>query len=549
MSDRYEKQSEAGQVSEVLKNLEARISRIEQHLNLEPVEFKETAEAVVTQRAAETTDTLEFQIGHYWFAKVGIVALIIGIVFLLLQPYSTLFPAFAPILGYILAGTVALFSRYMRKSFPFLSGYLLGSGLVLLYFATLRLHYFSEQPALADRAPEIILLLIVVIINLIISSRRKSVYMTALSLTMGYAAALMSEWTYSFFIIVTVMTLLTIYIELKYKWHHLLTYGIVLTYFTYILWFINNPLVGNPLALRASSFGTALFVLLWALIFAAGNFIRGKDQTEDSTVIISSLLNGLGAYTLYLLTTLTESQEHLAVSHLVASSVFLILAIAFWLREKSRYQTFFYAMIGYAALSVAIIAQFKTPYSFVWLCWQSLLVVSTSVWFRSKFIVVTNFIIYAIIFIAYLVLAGTVSATSLSFGVVALVSARILNWQRHRLELRTELMRNAYLIAAFFIFPYALYYIVPSDYISLSWIAVAILYYVLSLILKSIKYRWMALSTFLLTALYLLIIGITKLEPVYRIVSFLILGIALLIISFIYARTRIKTSSKDESTH
>ncbi|MFZ1080306.1 MAG: hypothetical protein WAO19_00095, partial [Candidatus Kryptoniota bacterium] len=265
----------------------------------------------------------------------------------------------------------------------------------------------------------------------------------------------------------------------------------------------------------------------------------------NSTVILTSLLNCFMGYGLYLVMTVAEFQDKLPFSNLIASLVFIILAMALWLREKSKYQTFFYAMTGYAALTVAIVAQFKTPDSFIWLCWQSLLVVSTAVWFRSKFIVVTNFVIYTIIFITYLVLAGTVSVTSLSFGAVALLSARVLSWQRHRLELKTDRMRTAYLVAAFFIFPYALYHTVPSDYVSLSWLLVAILYYVISLILKNIKYRWMALFTFMLTALYLLIVGIIKLEPTLRIISLLVLGIVLIAVSLIYAKSKLKASPKD----
>ncbi len=528
-----------------MANLDARLSRIERHLNFEPLEDKEKTNVVVDEPEPPQRETLELKIGLYWFAKAGIAALITGIAFLLLQPYHDLHPAFAPILGFILSGSVLLSSRYLRKSSPFLSGYLRGGGLVLFFFATLRLHYFSEHPVLIDRTPEVVLLLLIATISLIISIRQSSVYLTAVTLMMGYATALLSEQMYSFLMITTVTSLLVLYLSIKYKWYILVIYGIILTYFTHLVWLINNPVVGNPIELRTSPYGSVLFVLFFVLIFASATYFREKAPKENSIVILSSLLNCLVGYGLYLAMTVAEFQDRLPLSHLIASVMFIILAMIFWLRENSRYQTFFYAMTGYAALSVAIVAQFKTPDSFIWLCWQSLLVVSTAVWFRSKFIVVTNFFIYTVIFITYLAVAGTVSVTSLSFGMVALLSARVLNWQRHRLELKTDRMRTAYLVAAFFIFPYALYHTVPPDYISLSWLAVAISYYVISLILKNMKYRWMALFTFILTALYLLIVGIIKLEPTSRIISLLILGMVLLAISFIYARSKLKSGSKD----
>ncbi len=540
-----EMQNETERLSHILTNLEARISRIESHLNLEPLELKERPNVAVVEPEVPQNETLEFKIGLYWFAKTGIAAFITGIVFLLLKPYHDLHPAFASVLGLILACAVFLSSRYLRKSSPFLSGYLRGGGLVLFFFAALRLHYFSEQPVLIDRTLEVILLLLITTISLIISIRQISVYLTAVSLMMGYATALTSEQLYSFLIITTIMSLLVVYLSINNRWYSLVIYGIILTYLTLFVWLINNPVVGNAIEFRTSPYVSALFVLLCTLIFASATYCREKSINENSTVILTSLLNCFMGYGLYLVMTVAEFQDKLPFSNLIASLVFIILAMALWLREKSKYQTFFYAMTGYAALTVAIVAQFKTPDSFIWLCWQSLLVVSTAVWFRSKFIVVTNFVIYTIIFITYLVLAGTVSVTSLSFGAVALLSARVLSWQRHRLELKTDRMRTAYLVAAFFIFPYALYHTVPSDYVSLSWLLVAILYYVISLILKNIKYRWMALFTFMLTALYLLIVGIIKLEPTLRIISLLVLGIVLIAVSLIYAKSKLKASPKD----
>jgi hypothetical protein len=139
-----------------------------------------------------------------------------------------------------------------------------------------------------------------------------------------------------------------------------------------------------------------------------------------------------------------------------------------------------------------------------------------------------------------LVLAESISVISISFGFVALLSARILNLQKSRLELKTEMMRNAYLVSAFFIFPYALYHLMPTGYITISWLIIALLYYALSVILKNLKYRWMAVMTLALTVLYVFIIGMTNLEPTYRIISFLALGTVLIIISIIYTKLRTK---------
>jgi hypothetical protein len=195
-------------------------------------------------------------------------------------------------------------------------------------------------------------------------------------------------------------------------------------------------------------------------------------------------------------------------------------------------------MTGYAALTVAIGRASAMPAVFVWLSVQSVVVVATAIWFRSRFIVVANFLIYLGIVLGYVVLAERETGISLGFGVVALVSARLLNWQQSRLELKTGLMRNAYLLVAWLVFPYALAHLVPAGYTALAWVALALGYYALNLIVRNQKYRWMGHTTLLLTACYILIVGTRKFEPVYRVLSFLVLGTVLLVVSLVFTRLR-----------
>ncbi len=544
----FSEREEFEHLYQLIRRLEARLSRIEEHLNLEPLFAAEEqkAEPAAGPERGEEQESLEFKIGQYWFTKIGIIILSIGIGFLMLLPYQNLPPTFPSLMGYLLVGVILILAHALRKSYAYISRFLLGGGLVLLYFTTMRLHFFGPQPAIENLNLLLGLLLFVVALNLWISIRRNSVYLTAISLTLGYITAVLSNQTGFLFGVVALLAGLTVFFKLKYRWNALFIYGIVLTYFVHFLWFLNNPFMGNKIQFVSSPSWNLLFLLIYAVIFALGNLFREERSSEDHHVILSTFLNCGGVFFLFLLETVSKFHSHLAFWHLLSSAVFLTLSIIFWIREKSKYSTFFYAMLGYTALSVAIIAQFQRPDYFLWLCWQSLLVISTAIWFRSKIIVLANFLIFLLIFVAYLILAGKVTLISLSFGVVALLSARIMNWQKHRLELKTEFMRNAYLATAFFIFPYAMYHTVPGSYVGVSWIGIALFYYILSVILNNRKYRWMTLGTLLLTVSYVLIIGITKLEPVYRIVSFLLLGVVLLVFSLLYARMKPRKTADEE---
>lgn len=326
-------------------------------------------------------------------------------------------------------------------------------------------------------------------------------------------------------------------------------YGLVLTFVAILLEAMNNPVLGHPLLLVASPLWSTLILLPCIATFAVGVLLRKDHRPEDwlqGAEAFTTIFLGYGI--LSWLTVSAEPGIFIAV-HLASSALLLGLAVAFWVREKSSLATFFYAMAGYLALSIAIVKGFASPSVFVWLALQSIVVVATAIWFRSRFIIVANFIIYLSIIVSYLVVVQEETGLSLGFGIVALTSARILNWQKHRLALKTEAMRNAYLGIAFLIFPYALYHMVPRPYVSLSWIGIAGLYYALNGVIKAQKYRWMGHLTLMLTVLYVVIVGIIQLEPGYRIMSFLALAIALLAVSMAFTRLRSRRNLEAMKPH
>ncbi|HEY6952988.1 MAG TPA: hypothetical protein VI758_11305 [Bacteroidota bacterium] len=529
-----------------LKNLVHRISRLESHLGIPQDAAEEPQTGAISQEAAEESeDALETQVGENWFAKVGIVVLALGVIFLLTFPYQNL-ASYAPsAIGYVLVATLLALSRYWKDSFQQVSRYLLGGGLLLLYFTTMRLSYFGSNPTITNANVELGMLSFVVLLNLVVSIRRRSPYLVGLNLALGCLTALSGSQPLFLLFVVAAICAGSTYFAYRHRWTWILTLGTVLSYFTLLLWSMNNPVFGNPVRQVPLSQSSLFFILLYAAILSAGTLAPMKKEKEELAAIVNSFLNGFGSYLLFAFVSFTAVRQSFGGWQLAASGLYLILAVTYWTRAKSRYITFLYAMLGYVALSVAIVDAFAVPDVFVWLCWQSILVLSTAVWFRSRFIVVANFVIFLLVFVAYLSFAGTVGLISVSFGIVALLSARILNWQKDRLELKTEMMRNAYLASALFVLPYALYHVLPRGYVSVSWLCLALFYYLVSRLLKdNRKYRWMALLTTSLTVLYVFVIDLIGFDPSVRIISFFALGLSLLAVSMVYSRRRRKSQSR-----
>lgn len=284
--------------------------------------------------------------------------------------------------------------------------------------------------------------------------------------------------------------------------------------------------------------GNLYYLAPLALLFAAVEFFRQDEEDGLFGRLIRVTLNGGGAMLLAGLNCFLFYPKTAPLIMTLLTAGLLLTALLAWQHHRSRLATALYACFGYMALSAALYAGFPSPDFFGWLAWQSLLVAATAVWFQSKIIIVANLFIYGGIYLVYLFLAPAAGLVNLSFAVVALAIARILNWRREHLEVRTELMRNLYLGAATVIIPYGLYHTVPAGWVSSSWLLAAGFYFLASAVLHSRKYRWMGILTILATILYVFIVDLARLELIYRIVSTLVLGVVLLVVSVSYARSR-----------
>lgn len=541
--------------SERLARLDARLARVEAQLGLaaeaspprgEVNHSSEASPEALIAPSACSEDELEFQVGQNWFAIVGIVVLATGLGFTLTLPYTSLPAAVPGLIGYALAVGLFVVAHLWRKSFELLAGYLRGAGIALLTFATLRLFFFGAQHVFSTaRWDGRALLLVVVALNLGIAWRRKSPWLFGLALLSGGAMALAvgsAGFALPLFLGLVALAVLG---SVRAGWPVIVPAAIIPAFATYFLWAINDPLLGRPVHVLPGPPAALAFLLAGMGLFALGTLRRAQREKEDAVPIAAALLNCGAGYAVFLMHSAVAFQHIFVAANLVASAVFLMIAVAFWRREQSRISTFVYAMTGYMALSLAILKAAPVPDVFVWLSLQSVLVVATAIWFRSPFIVVANFLISTGIVLAYVVVAKSENGISLGFGLVALVSARILKLKQERLELKSELMRNAYLLSAFIIFPYALYHLVPGRYAGLAWVGVALFYYAMNLLIRNQKYRWMGHGTLLLTALYLVIVGASRFEPLYRNLSFLVLGTVLVAVSLVFTQLRRKRPPTD----
>lgn len=528
-----------------VNRIERRLTEVESALNLEREKPEPETVTETAHKKDEEDDSLELAIGEFWFAKIGILAFLFGMFFLITQPLDSLPPLLPAVIGFILSLALIFIPEIFLKSFKYISGFLIGGGTSLLYLTTLRLHFFGAEPIVTSRFFLIILLLVVSALTTGIAIKRKSIYLIALAELLFMMTALITEVPWLIFIMLMAISISVVQFSLKFKSSYLLVFGIIFTCLTHCLWFVNNPLLGHSFQVVMGFQYNLIFLLSYLLIYGIGSLMLIKDKKQELDELFITIMNASLGYGSFLLISILSEMKNLGVVHLSAFVILILLAILFWTQERSRFGSFIYAMFAYAALSAAIIASYREPAFYILLCWQSIVVISTALWFRSKFIIVANVFIFAGILLSYLINVKVIGIEGVSFGFAALISARILNWQKTRLELTTNYIRLAYLIMAFFILPYVLYQVLPSSFVGLSWAGLALLYYLMSRLLENKKYRMMAVSTLILTSLYLAAFGITSSDITYKIISFLAVSIILLIISVMYTKMRTNAKTKE----
>ena len=537
-----------------LARIEQRLARLETRLELAavaspliqtaapaPADSGVTVLAIPPEVApGAADDEIEFQVGQSWFAQAGIFALTIGVGFMLSLPYSGVPPWVPSLAGFAVVGVLFALIHFAGKAIDLVANPLRGAGMLLMCLAAWRLFFPTSHASLpTDSLGGQAFLLFITGVNTAAAWRRNSAWLLGLALLLGAATALFVGEAGFVLLTVAILSIVGVAAGERAGWPILPLATTVLVNATYLVWALGNPLRGGILHFNTEPTAGPLVLLFTSTGFAVGLLRRTAataEAEEDTLSNVGTFLNCALGYGLFLLHTAVGHGASLVILQAIASVVFLGLAVLYWVRRRSHIATFFYAMTGYGALSVAIMKAAMAPEVFVWLSLQSVLVVATAIWFRSRFIVVANFLILVGIMLAYLVVAESETGFSVGFGIVALLSARILNWKKERLKLKTELMRNAYLLSAFLVFPYSLYHLISIRYVAVAWVGLASLYYVLNLFIHSQKYRWMGHGTLGLAMCYAVISGVRGFDPVYRVLTFLVLGTALLIVAVSFNR-------------
>ena len=519
-----------------ITTLEKRLVKVESLLRLEYVGDKKIQQSSIDEEETFTVDNAESHIIEYGLAWLGSVVFFFGIVFLMAYIAGLGYIGLSRIVAYAATFLLLGLAYFLRKTFSILTNVLNICCSILFFYITTKLYFFTEQPIIAQEAIVIALLFIIIALQMYHALKKQSELRAALAITFCIATAIFSDATYLTFPILIITAITTLVLFNTKLWWRLHIFSLFMVYLSQILWLIGNPVMGHKFGLVESSETSLFFVFGYAIIYVLSIYIP-KAKMESNIILISITIWNALAFSLLMLAIIPKYYADTYILIFAGIALFcLLLSISLKKQAVRDFAPATYACFGFMALSIAIYGYAGLPNAYLLLVLESFLVVSMALWFRSKIIVVANAFLFVFILLAYLVTSESIDSVNFAIAFTALATARILNWRKERLTLKGEIYRNTYLLIGCLMLLYSLNNILPSNYVTLAWTAIAFAFFFLSILLHNIKYRYLSILTIAVTAGHLFFIDLGQMEIGYRVVAFIVFAVISLGLSLYYTK-------------
>lgn len=491
--------------------------------------------------------SIEFRMGEYGMAWLGNIVLLFGITFLVQYLQNSGQQLLSVCCGFLAVAGIYASAWFTRKAFGYLSTLLSYNGHILLFYMTLLLHFAQGRPLISSTFGGVAVLSVVPFILYYRAFRQKSQILAGMALIFLLATGILGNSTGLITGFAALTTILVMFLYERFGWIRMVFLFIFLIYLTHLNGLLGNPLGGNAPELLRSP-GTAEFWLIVSgFVFSLLALVPKKETASDDFIITTIVWNGLGFTFLLVLMVISFLPESYVPLMIVISLFCLGYAVLLQTKSPIKIAASMYALYGFLAMSVAFYGLLLFPGAYLLLAIQSLLVVSMALWFRSRFIVVMNALLFILLFVLYLTEKTGTNAINFSFMLVAFITARILNWKKERLQIKTDLIRNIYLVVGFVMTLISFYHAFPKSYITASWILAALLFFLMSRLINNTKYRWLAISALLASAVKLIFVDLKQIDIGVRVLMFLVLAAISITISILYTRflSRKKDNGKD----
>lgn len=366
-----EKMKERGSASEA-----SLVSKFEQEANIPPppppapeaseyvnkIRGEEVGEPIVEnaptkEEVSRPKENMEAQIGGAWFAKIGIVVLLLGVSFFLKYAFDHwIDDAGKFIIGLIIGVILLAIGEKTIRKYEMYGRLLTGGGLVVFYFtifASLNFyHLFSTTVAF-------IMMAIVTAIGIALSLRYDALSLMIVAIVGGFLTpVLVSSGVNRYvelFSYVILLDLAVLVVSVFKKWHPLNMIGFVGTIFLFNGW-------ADKFYTSDFLMPTMFFLTVFFLIYSVASVMFNLVKKEDSSGVeqILSLLTAVGYFGTSYFLLKPDYEPFLGLFTIILATYYFLLAYVIKIitpKDENLYN--FLAFFTIAFITIAIPIQFK----------------------------------------------------------------------------------------------------------------------------------------------------------------------------------------------
>jgi uncharacterized membrane protein len=536
-------------LKEVVRRLEASVSRLEQRVQeLEAAAARPVApaptpvEPVPAPEAAPEKRDLEAHLGTYWLSRAGIVALILGIAFLIIYRFGELGVLARVGLGYLLSAGLAALGLWLSRRYLLFGRILFGGGLALAYFVTYALHFVPALRVISSQGLALTLLALHVVGIVVVAQRMESETVAGIALFLGLHTGLVSDISSFTLLSTTLLAAGALFFLVYNRWVLVPLSSLVAVYSTHVLWAMRDDAMppGTPDSERLRlSLG---FLCVYYLLFAVALLARPKDLSARAWLSFS-LLNWVGMLTLGALEVSRWGEPYLFTFFVtLALAQGAGAAVALWRGAPTALVQTWLAT-GALTLALGLPARFQE--AALVRAW-TLVGLGTGLLGRVLGVGVLQGVGVGLLFLA---LGGTGMPESgralllAGLGVSFVLMERAAQSRRAPLPPPAEgrgpaVLRLACALGTGLALAWLVGEQMPSGLTTLGWGVAAFLLFALGFTVRERGYRLVGLGVLAITLGRLMLVDLAGLPPDQRILTFILLGAMLLTVSYVYTRLR-----------
>ncbi|HVG63646.1 MAG TPA: DUF2339 domain-containing protein [Hyalangium sp.] len=485
---------------------------------------------------------LEAHLGTYWLSRVGIVALITGIAYLITWRFGEL-GVFARVgLGYLLSAGLGAFGLWLSRRYSLFGRIVFGGGLALAYFVTYALHFIPSVRVIESQALALVLLAGMVVGIVVIAHRMHSETVAGVALFLGLHTGMLSDITAFTLLSTTLLAAGALFFLVQNRWVIVPLSSLVAVYTTHVNWALRQESVA-PGAPDSERLWLSLgFLAIYFLLFSVALLARPRELSVRACLSFSLLnwvgLVGLGAYeverrstpdlfTFFLVVALAHGVSAGVARWRQAPSVLVhaylcLCAITLALAMPSEYSgTALVASWLVTGTVTGLVARGTASPILRWVGVTLVFVGLGATWFIAQ----SSPQLYALAFTCFLIIERSGELRAPQLPAPDMLQAQ-------------GLLRALCAIGAGLALVWLVGEWMPRGLTTLGWVVAAFGMFAVGFALRERRYRLSGLGVLALALGRLLIVDLAQLPIGQRVITFILLGVMLLAVSYTYTRLR-----------